>query len=116
MAKCKIPRLGDGGEVFIFTDQILGLANALNSILHQNKDSDLRSRFILLIINLHFNKYHLLNLIYVLGLLEVELKDVQNSPVQVDNGSWDQRRCENLSNHTIGVLKLNRNLKLSSQF
>jgi len=57
-----------------------------------------------------------LNLIDALGVLEVELKYVQNSSVQVDDGSWDHRRGEYPSNLTIGVLKLNGNLKLSSQF
>ncbi len=58
---------------------------------------------------------HLLQLIDVLGLLEVELKDVEDTSVQVHDCRGDSRRGKYLSNHTISILKLDGNLKLSSQ-
>ncbi len=57
----------------------------------------------------------LLQLINVLGLLQVELKDVKDTSVDVQYCGGHSSRGKDLTNHTIGVLKLDRHQELRSQ-
>jgi len=111
----QILRLGDKNLVgfCILIDDVVGPAHSLNSSLEGSQRIRLQNSK--LIKNIIGSFSHLLQLIDVLGLLEVELKDVEDSSVQIQYCRGDSCRGEYLSNHTISILKLDGNLKLSSQ-
>lgn len=56
---------------------------------------------------------NLLQLVDVLCLLDVELKDIQDTSEKVQRKCSDSLRGENLSDNTIGVFKLDGSQKLS---
>lgn len=58
---------------------------------------------------------YLLQLIDILSLLDVQLEDVDDSPVDIQHSCRDAIRCKHSANHTTGILKLHRCRELSSQ-
>lgn len=64
---------------------------------------------------LHVVLSHLLQFINILGLLEVELKNVEDTSVDIQHCSGDSGWGKHLTDHTISVLKLDGNQKLSTQ-
>ena len=64
---------------------------------------------------LHLVLSHLLQFINILGLLEVELKNVEDTSVDIQHCSGDFSWGKQLADHTISVLKLDGNQKLSGQ-
>ena len=64
---------------------------------------------------LHVVLSHLLQFINILGLLEVELKNVKDTSVDIQHCSGDSGWGKHLTDHTISVLKLDGNQKLSTQ-
>ena len=58
---------------------------------------------------------YLLQLIDVLGLLDVQLEDVEDSPVDVQHSCRDASGCKHLADNTVSILKLDGCQELSSQ-
>ena len=64
---------------------------------------------------LHLVLSHLLQFINILGLLEVELKNVKETSVEIQHCRGDCSWSKHLADNTISVLKLDGNQKLSGQ-
>lgn len=60
-------------------------------------------------------KYYLLQLIDVLCLLDVELKNVQDTSMDIQHCFRDSSGGKYLTHNTLGILKLDGNRELSSQ-
>lgn len=58
---------------------------------------------------------YLLQLIDVLSLLDVQLEDVEDSPVDIQHSCRDASHCKNFTNDTVSILKLDGYQELSSQ-
>lgn len=58
---------------------------------------------------------YLLQLIDVLSLLDVQLEDVDDSPVDVQHSCRDASRCKDFADNTASILKLDGCQELSSQ-
>lgn len=56
-----------------------------------------------------------MQLIDVLSLLDVQLEDVEDSPVDVQHSCRDASWSENFADNTVGILKLDGCQELSSQ-
>lgn len=54
-----------------------------------------------------------MQLIHILCVLEVELKDVEDTSVQIQDSSRDSSWGKYLAYHTTGILKFNGSHKLS---
>lgn len=55
---------------------------------------------------------YLMQLIHILCVLEVELKDVEDTSVQIQNSSRDSSRGKYFTYHTISILIFDGNDKL----
>lgn len=58
---------------------------------------------------------YLLEIIDILGLLDVQLEDVEDSPVHVQYSGRDPSRSKHFSDNTVSILKLDGCQELSSQ-
>lgn len=69
------------------------------------------------VLHLYMNiyKYYLLQLIDVLCLLDVELKNVQDTSMDIQHCFRDSSGGKYLTHNTLGILKLDGNRELSSQ-
>lgn len=64
---------------------------------------------------MEINNLYLLQIIDILSLLDVQLEDVEDSPVDVQHSCRDTSRCKHFADDTFSILKLDRSHKLSSQ-
>lgn len=58
---------------------------------------------------------YLLQVIDIVSLLDVQLEDVEDSPVDVQHSCRDTSWCKHSAHKTVGVLKLDGCQKLSSE-
>lgn len=58
---------------------------------------------------------YLLQLIDILSLLDVQLEDIEDSPVDIQHSCRDASRCKQFADNTVSILKLDGCQELSSQ-
>lgn len=58
---------------------------------------------------------YLLQVIHILSLLDVRLKDVEDSPDDIQHSCRDAHRGIHFTDHTIGILKLDGCQELSRE-
>lgn len=64
---------------------------------------------------MEIHNLYLLQLIDILSFLDVQLEDVEDSPVDVQDSCRDTSRCKHFADDTFSILKLDGSQELSSQ-